>query len=83
MARDCLTEKHNFHTTCRGLTVGTPSTLIPDTSTHLEVTYLGEAGSLNTFPPTTQDSSVVKAGPVYKSEHWLNLNQRALTEHSP
>lgn len=35
------------------------------------------------LPPTPQDSSVVKAGPVYKSEHWLNLNRRALTEHSP
>lgn len=51
MAWDCLTHKHNFHATCLGLIVGTPSTIIPETSTHLKVTYLGEGGSLNTFPP--------------------------------
>lgn len=41
MAWERFTDKHNFHTTCLGLRLGTSSTPLPNTSTHLKVTYSG------------------------------------------
>lgn len=78
MARDCLTDKHNFHTTCLGLIVGTPSTLIPETSTHLKVTYLGEGEGLNTPPHSVKKLTLTETAPEALTELSLSHQQRAV-----